>query len=269
MTTLTEPLHGRTAIVTGASSGHGRAIALALASSGANVVCSDIRKDALPSGYEADLDVDTDDLIRSRGGQSAFVKADVTKLEDHTTAVETAVDQFGRLDLYVNNAGSFLGNYSVVDETLETWERTLKINLTGTWLGCKVAVTQMRQQDRIGRSRGKVVNVGSIAGNIGQADLGSYSASKGAVHNLTRALAIECAPAYINVNAIAPGYFPTAMNRAAFDDADTYAKVQAMHPWPELGVPGDVAAAVQFLGSDAADWITGVILPVDGGFTAT
>lgn len=256
------------AVVTGSSSGHGRAIALALADAGASVVCFDLRKQAAPNGYEPDIDIDTDDLIRRRGGKAEFLQADVTELDDHMAAARLSVEAFGRVDVYVNNAGAFLGNYSIVDEPVEVWERTLKINLTGTWLGCKAAVTFMRTQEPLGRSRGKIVNVGSIAGAIGQADLGSYSASKGAVHNLTRALAIECAPLRINVNAIAPGYFPTAMNRAAFDDPDTFAKVLAMHPWPELGVPGDVASAVRFLGSDAADWITGTILPVDGGFTA-
>jgi NAD(P)-dependent dehydrogenase (short-subunit alcohol dehydrogenase family) len=262
-------LPGRTAVVTGSSSGHGRAIALALADSGANVVCSDIRKDALPDGYEDDIVVDTDELIRHRGGNSQFCRADVTKASDHDVLVDTAVAAYGRVDIWVNNAGVFLGNYAVTDEPQETWERTLNINLTGTWLGCKAAVRQMKLQEPLSRSRGKIVNIGSIAGAIGQADLGSYSASKGAVHNLTRALAIECAPHRINVNAIAPGYFPTAMNRVAFEDPATYAKVQSMHPWPELGVPADVAAAVEFLGSAGADFITGIILPVDGGFTAT
>jgi NAD(P)-dependent dehydrogenase (short-subunit alcohol dehydrogenase family) len=263
------PLRGRGAVVTGASSGHGRAIALALAAAGAGVVCSDIRKSALADGFEPDLAIDTDDLIRRRGGKAEFVQADVARAEDHETAVRVAVESFGSLGVYVNNAGAFLGNYSVVDEPRETWDRTFEINVTGTWLGCKAAVRQMLLQEAPGRSRGKIVNVGSIAGDIGQADLGAYSASKGAIHNLTRAVAIENAPHRINVNAVAPGYFPTAMNRAAFDDPDTLAKIKALHPWPDLGVPDDVAAAVGFLASPGSDWITGVILPVDGGFLAS
>jgi NAD(P)-dependent dehydrogenase (short-subunit alcohol dehydrogenase family) len=263
------PLQGKGAVVTGASSGHGRAIALALAASGAAVVCSDIRKNALAGGFEPDLDIDTDDLIRQRGGKAEYIQADVTRADDHDAAVRAAVEAFGTLDIYVNNAGAFLGNYSVIDEPRETWDKTFEINVTGTWLGCKAAVRQMVAQELRGRARGKIVNVGSIAGDIGQADLASYSASKGAIHNLTRALAIENAPHRINVNAVAPGYFPTAMNRAAFDDPETLAKIQALHPWPELGVPEDVAAAVTFLASPGADWITGVILPVDGGFLAS
>lgn len=266
---LARPLRGRTAIVTGSSSGHGRAIALALSAAGANLVCTDIKKSAAQGGYEDDVDVDTDDVIRARGGAAEYVELDVGDEEQHVRAVQRAVDAFGRLDIQVNNAGIFLGNYSIVDEPVETWRRTLEINVTGTWLGCRAAVRQMRGQEPLGRSRGKIVNIASIAGLIGQADLGSYSASKGAVVNLTRALAIECAPARINVNAVAPGYFPTAMNRAAFDDPETYGKIVEMHPWPELGVPADVAASVLYLGSPAADWVTGTIVPVDGGFTAT
>src|SRR6202035_910592 len=98
------------------------------------------------------------------------------------------------------------------------FDRTLAINLKGTWLGCRAALTQMREQPVEHRSRGRIVNIGSIAGEIGQADISAYSASKGAIHSLTRALAIELAASQINVNTIAPGYFPTAMNRVFWDD---------------------------------------------------
>lgn len=126
----------------------------------------------------------------------------------------------------------------------------------------------MRNQQIQGRSRGRIVNIGSIAGAIGQADLGAYSASKGAVHNLTRALAIECAPLQINVNAVAPGYFATAMNRGFFEDPEAVKQIRDFHPWPELGTPADIGAAVTFLASEDAAWITGSILPVDGGVIA-
>jgi NAD(P)-dependent dehydrogenase (short-subunit alcohol dehydrogenase family) len=257
----------RVAIVTGSSSGHGRAIALRLAREGAAVICLDVRKSALPQGFEEDIDVDTDELIRSGGGLAEFVETDVTSAAALDRAADRAVEAFGRLDVWVNNAGVFLGLRSLLDETEQGFDRTVEINLKGTWLGCRAAVSRMRAQDIQGRSRGRIVNVGSIAGEIGQADIGAYSASKGAVHNLTRALAIECAPSLINVNAIAPGYFPTAMNRAFWDDPEALAGVEALHPLP-LGTPEDIAAAAAFLASDDAAFITGTILPVDGGVLA-
>ncbi|MHB8692087.1 MAG: SDR family NAD(P)-dependent oxidoreductase [Solirubrobacteraceae bacterium] len=260
-------LRGRIAVVTGASSGHGRAIALRLAQEGAAVMCADIRKSALPQGFEEDISVDTDDVIRQNGGRAEYIAADVTSADAMNGTAARAVDAFGRLDIWVNNAGTFMGLASLVEESEETFDRTLAINLKGTWFGCRAAVAQMLRQELEGRSRGRVVNIGSIAGEIGQANISAYSASKGAVHNLTRALAIECAPHRINVNAIAPGYFPTAMNRVFWDDPDSLSAVQALHPLP-LGTPVDIAAAVAFLASDDAAFVTGVVLPVDGGVLA-
>lgn len=261
-------LDGRVVAVTGSSSGHGRAIALALADAGAAVVCSDLRREPLPGGFEPDIDRTTDEVIVGAGGAATFVRADVTDAAEMDAVAQAATREFGRLDVWVNNAGIFVRNASVVDETEEDFDRTLAVNLKGTWLGCKAAVRAMRDQEPLGPARGRIINIGSIAGEIGQADLGSYSASKGAVHNLTRALAIECAPLRINVNAIAPGYFPTAMNRGFWDDPEALAGIREFHPWPELGSPDDIGAAVAFLASDAAQWMTGTIVPVDGGVLA-
>jgi NAD(P)-dependent dehydrogenase (short-subunit alcohol dehydrogenase family) len=258
---------GKVAVVTGSSSGHGRAIALRLAKEGAALVCVDLRKSALEQGFETDLDVDTDDVIRSHGGRVVFREGDVTRSDDMVAAAAAAVSEFGRLDLWVNNAGVFLGNAPVDQESADQFRRTVEINLVGTWNGCRAAVQVLKGQEVVGRTRGAIVNIGSIAGEIGQADLGGYAASKGAVHNLTRNLAIELAPEVITVNAVAPGYFPTAMNRAFWDDSASLAAVQALHPLP-LGVPEDIAAAVAFLGSEDAAFVTGAILPVDGGVTA-
>lgn len=260
-------LVGRVAVVTGSSSGHGRAIALRLAREGAAVLCLDLRKSALPDGFEPDIDVDTDDVIERHGGRAEFIAADVTSARALESAADRALEEFGRLDVWVNNAGTFMGLASIVDEREEQFDRTVEINLKGTWLGCRAAARRMRDQDVQSRSRGRIVNIGSIAGEFGQADICGYASSKGAVHNLTRNLAIELAPFQVNVNAVAPGYFPTAMNRVFWDDPEALASVQALHPLP-LGVPDDIAAAAAFFASDDAAFITGTVLPVDGGVLA-
>jgi len=266
---MAKKLENRAAVVTGASSGHGRAIALALAAEGAAVVVADVNKSARPGGFEAEPDVDTDDIINRDGGRAVFISANVTSEADMHAAARLAVSEFGRLDIWVNNAGTFTGAANIVDESLEAWNTTLAVNLTGTWLGCKAAVTVMRDQELLGRAKGRIVNMGSIAGEVGQPDLASYSTTKGGIHELTRTLAVECAQWYINVNALAPGYFPTAMNRATWDDPKALAHVKQIHPWPELATSADVGAAVVFLASEDAAWITGAVLPVDGGFLAT
>lgn len=260
-------LAGQTAVVTGASSGHGRAIAVRLAEEGAAVLCVDVRRSPRPDGFEQDIDVSTDELVRSRGGTAKYMEADVNSEQALRAVAACAVEQFGRLDTWVNNAGVFLGLASVLEESVERYERTIDVNLRGTWFGCRAAVARMRGQDLRGRSRGRIINIGSIAGELGQADITAYSASKAGVHSLTRALAIECAPALINVNAIAPGYFATGMNRPFWDDPEALAAVEALHPLP-LGTPEDIAAGVAFLASDDAAFITGALLPVDGGVLA-
>lgn len=260
-------IDGQVAVVTGASSGHGRAIALRLAEEGAAVICTDLRPEPRSDGFEEDLEVATHELIADRGGSAEFARADVTSEEELRAVADLAVERFGRLDAWVNNAGVFLGLAPLLEEDPVQYRRTLEVNLDGTWNGCRAAVAKMRGQDPRGRSRGRIVNIGSIAGEFGQADIGGYSASKGAVHNLTRALAIELAPELVNVNAIAPGYFPTGMNRSFWDDPEALAGVESLHPLP-LGVPDDIAAGVAFLASEDAAFVTGVVLPIDGGVLA-
>jgi NAD(P)-dependent dehydrogenase (short-subunit alcohol dehydrogenase family) len=260
-------LDSKVAVVTGSSSGHGRAISIRLASEGAAVVCVDVRRLPLEEGFEHDPEISTDEAIATAGGHATFVEADVCNPEALDDAAATAIATFGRLDIWVNNAGTFQGLASLLDETPARFDRTIEINLKGTWHGCRAAVRKMLKQEPAGRVRGRLVNIGSIAGQIGQANIAAYSASKAAVHNLTRALAIELAPELITVNAIAPGYFPTAMNRAFWDDPQALAAVRDLHPLP-LGIPEDVAAAAAFLASSDADFVTGVVLPVDGGVLA-
>ena len=266
---MTARLDGRIVVVTGASSGIGRAIALGAAAEGAAVVCSDLRKSADPAGYEPDLDRDTDDLIRSKGGRAEYVQADISLAGDVQHLVDRAVEAFGRLDVMVNNAGVFPGLRTIVDETEDVFDRTLAVNTKGVWLGCKIAITQMLRQEVSGRSRGKIVNIASIAGLNGLAVTPSYCASKGAVANLTRQLATDFARKRINVNAVCPGFLQTAMGRPFYDDGNLTRALEEQTPWPELGTADDIARAAVFLASDDAAWVTGSMLVVDGGFSAS
>jgi NAD(P)-dependent dehydrogenase (short-subunit alcohol dehydrogenase family) len=263
-------LAGRVAVVTGSSTGNGRAIALALAGEGARVICTDLQKSVRPGAQDPDprADVDTDDLIRERGGEAEFLRADVTVEADVVAAATQATISGGRLDIWVNNAGVAAPSPIGLVAT-ELWQRTFEINVLGTWLGCAAAVEAMRRQERRGRSLGRIINMGSITAVRGQGQAGIYSASKGAVHALTRDLAIELAPELINVNALAPGYFTeTAMFADYRDDPAMIEAVLAPVPWPETAPTSDLGAAAAFLASEEAAWITGAVLPIDGGIVA-
>lgn len=263
-------LADRVAVVTGASSGNGRAIALRLAQEGASVVIADLSKSARPEGFEADIDVDTDDVILAHDGQATFIEADVCSQSSMDEVAKHAASTYGRLDIWVNNAGVFLGGESIatasfIDESEETFDTTIAVNLRGTWHGCRAAARAMSAQQPLdGGGRGRIVNISSVAAQMGEAASLAYSASKAAVDTLTRNVAMDCAKHLINVNGVAPGYFPTAMNRETWDDTDTLTAYRALHPLP-LGTPKDIAAAVAYLASDDASFITGQILPVDGG----
>jgi NAD(P)-dependent dehydrogenase (short-subunit alcohol dehydrogenase family) len=261
-------LADRVAVVTGSSSGHGRAIAVELAAEGAKVVCSDVRKTSHPDALgDEDAEFDTDELIIKRGGEADYLAADVTSEEDMEALADRAVDRFGRLDIWVNNAG-YASAAFITDGTLDDLETNLNVNVVGTWLGARAAARIMKQQERLGRSKGHIINIGSVAGEIGQAELSAYSAAKGAVHAMTRSLAIELAPEYINVNAVAPGYFvQTALNKV-IRDLDLTKMVEELHPWPEMAPTRDIGRAVAFLASDDSAWVTGSILAVDGGILA-
>jgi NAD(P)-dependent dehydrogenase (short-subunit alcohol dehydrogenase family) len=262
-------LKNQVAIVTGASSGNGRAIALAFAAEGARVVCSDLKREAREGGYEADIKSATDSVITERGGQAMFVKADASKAGDVETLVRRAVEAWGRLDIMVNNAGVFTGLKTIVDETEEDYDFTMAVNAKGVWLGCKFAISQMLKQEPRGDGvRGRIINIASIGGLVGLAQEPAYCASKGAVVNLTRQLALDFAPHKINVNAICPGFLATAMVRPFLEDSALKAALEALTPWPRVGTAQDVAKIATYLASDDAEWATGAMFTVDGGFTA-
>jgi NAD(P)-dependent dehydrogenase (short-subunit alcohol dehydrogenase family) len=265
---MASKLQDKIAVVTGSSSGNGRAIALALAAKGAAIVCSDLRREAREGGYEGDILTPTDDVIRANGGKAEYVETDAASYSAVENLVNSAVSSFGRLDVMVNNAGIFTGLHTIVDETEDEYDRTMAVNAKSVWLGCKFAIRQMLTQEPVDGSRGRIVNIASIGGLVGLAAEPAYCASKGAVVNLTRQLAVDFAPQRINVNAICPGFLATAMVRPFLDDPELNKALHASSPWPELGTAEDVGKAALFLSTTDSRWATGSMLTIDGGFTA-
>jgi NAD(P)-dependent dehydrogenase (short-subunit alcohol dehydrogenase family) len=263
-------LESQVAIVTGSSSGNGRAIALALSSSGATIVCADLNKKARKEGYEHDIEIDTDAVIQHRGGKAVYVQADVRYASEVENLVTRTVSEFGRLDIMVSNAGVGTGLHTILEEAEENYDFVMAVNTKGVWLCCKYAIEQMLKQEPLeSASRGKIVNIASVAALIGRTRHHAYSASKAAVVNLTRNLAVMYGPQRININAVCPGLIPTALTRPIDPEGEQWHRDALQDtPWPRLGTPQDVANCVLFLVSPQAEWITGIALAVDGGASA-
>lgn len=262
-------LQDKIAIITGASSGIGRAIAITYSAEGARVVCADIREtDRAADQHEHQRT--THDTITSNGGQAIFVQTDVTKAPSVEAVVRSAVETYGRLDIMVNNAG--LGGMPdedpnlaqpVWDTPVEWYERTQAVNNTGVFLGIKYASAQMiRQEPHSSGDRGWIINTASILGVVGTERAAAYCASKGAVINLTKAAALDCAPFGIHVNCFGPGYTESSMTEPMFADPEYKQMLLEKHPFRgRLGKPEDLAKACVFLASEDAQWVTGVSGP--------
>ena len=247
-------LTDRTIVVTGGSSGIGRSIALTAAERGANVVVADIERTPREGGPP------TTEAVREHGSESEFVDADVTDLEDLHRAAKVASELNGSFDVWVNNAG-----YAATDELTKTdaenWGQSIETNLTGVYHGCLTAVESMLEN-----GGGSIVNIASGAGVIGFLNSASYSAAKGGVIALTQQVAVDYAADGIRVNAVSPGFTDTEMLRQdTHDGTGSYAEKQT--PMGRIGTPNEVANTVVFLASDAASFITGENVRVDGGYT--
>ena len=250
----------KVALVTGASSGIGRAIARRIADEGAKVIVADLQPRPRDGSHEVDGDVPTVSLIEAAGGQAMFVQTDVTRSADVVAAAAAAAAEFDGLDFMVNNAGIWFGHRTILEETEAEFDRTMATNIKGVWLGCKAAIHHMVRAG----AGGSIINIASIAGIAGLMAEPAYSAAKGAVIGLTRQLAIDFADHRIRVNAVAPGFVETALGRSVFGDNPEH----DLTPWPRLGTVSDVASAVSFLASAESEWITGTVLVVDGGYVA-
>ncbi|KAH7486875.1 hypothetical protein FOMA001_g4986 [Fusarium oxysporum f. sp. matthiolae] len=264
-------LAGKVCIVTGSSSGLGRAIALAYSHEGAHLVCADLQPAARAS-VNGEEEVNTDELIRSNGGQAIFVETDVTKTAAVEQLVSRAVIQFGRIDVLVNNAGISVEAGKEprrVHETPEDWwDLTLAVNLKSIFLVCKYVIAQMLKQDKSETGdRGWIINMSSIFGLVGGYTNAAYAASKGGVTNLTRTIALDYARDGIHCNAICPGFTETAIFADTIKTRDRDL-IRSRHPLHGTGSPQDLVGAAIFLASQEARWVTGVNLPVDGGYTA-
>ena len=249
-------LKGKKALVTGASRGIGRGIALALAKQGADVAIN------YRSNKEEAEKVVAE--IKKKERNSFPVQADVSSVDDVIRMFGEVKKNWGKLDILVNNAG--IAYYSTFEEmTEEEWDKTLDVNLKGQFLCAREAAKLMKEKG------GKIINISSIASGgagIGAARMSHYVASKGGVAALTEAMAAELAPYKINVNAIGPGFIDTDMTKELLSDPKAKQGLLARIPRGRLGKPADVGAAAAFLASDEADYITGALLFVDGGWLA-
>jgi NAD(P)-dependent dehydrogenase (short-subunit alcohol dehydrogenase family) len=250
---MTDPTP-KVALVTGASVGIGRETAIELAADGYSVLVADILVD---EGKE------TVRRIESAGGRATFVRADVSVESDVRASVQAAVSEFGGLDVAVNNAGLEQSGCPITEVTAELCDRILAINVRGVLMGMKHQIPAMR-----GRGGGAIVNLSSIAGQLGFPGAVVYVASKHAVIGLTRTAALECAPMGIRVNAVCPGAIQTDMiDRFAGHDSAAKAALIAHHPLGRIGTVTEVASAIRWLCSPGAAFVTGQCVTVDGGYT--
>jgi len=253
-------LAGKTAIVTGASSGIGRAIAASFAAEGAFVVIADLTTEPLEGGEP------TADLIIRTGGEASFEPVDVGRWEDIDLAVAKTVSRHGRLDIMVNNAATYSGT-PLLETSAAQWERIMTVNMTGMFSGCKRAIQQMITQEPRQEVRGRVINLGSQHGIVCAPRDTPYGVSKAGAIYLTKQIAVDYAKELIVCNCISPGKIVTGKPGLAADPALLeYARRRT--PWPRFGRPQDIANAAVFLASDRATFITGSNLVVDGGWLA-
>lgn len=255
------PLIGQKALVTGASSGIGRAVALALGAAGADVGVNHVTR-------REDADAVADE-IRKSGTAAVALEADVSNEEQVVAMFHTAVEHFGRLDILVANAG-VQRDAPFADMTLADWNTVIAINLTGQFLCCREAVRTMSRQGvtaGLSKAAGKIICMSSVHERIPWAGHVNYAASKGGVMMLMQSLAQEVAPLKIRVNSIAPGAIRTPINAPAWSSPQALAGLLTLIPYGRIGEPEDVARAAVWLASDDADYVTGATLFIDGGMT--
>ena len=248
-------LKDKVALVTGAASGIGRAVALAYAREGAKVVVSDVQ---VAGGEE------TVALIRVAGGEAVFAAADVADPASGAALVQRAVQAFGRLDIACNNAGIGGELAPTADYPDAAWQQVIAVNLSGVFYGMKAQITQMLAQG----SGGAIVNIASILGQVGFANAPAYTAAKHGVVGLTKVAAMEYGSRGVRINAVGPAFIHTPMIAGLEADPAGAQALRELHPIGRLGEPAEVAELVLWLSSPAASFVTAAYYPVDGGYLA-
>ena len=259
--TSTRPLQDQKAIVTGANSGIGRAIAIALGGAGADVVVN------YRDGEDAAMDVVR--TILQSGSRALAHRADVAREAEVKELFQRAIEHFGTVDILVNNAG-LQRDAAFEDLTLEQWNTVIGVNLTGQFLCAREAVREFKRRgvvESVSKAAGKIICVSSVHELIPWAGHVNYAASKGGVMLMMKSLAQEVAPHRIRVNSISPGAIRTPINTAAWSTPEAYAALMRLIPYKRIGEPDDIGKAAIFLASDESDYITGTSMYVDGGMT--
>lgn len=254
-------LRGQKALVTGASSGIGKSVAVYLAQEGADVVINFIGdKQAAHEVMET---------IRSNGGKAISIQADVSSEAQVQAMFAQMFDDFGTIDILVNNAG-LQQDAPFHNMTLAQWQKVIDVNLTGQFLCAREAIREFKRRGvipEISNAAGKIIGISSVHEVIPWAGHVNYAASKGGVKMMNKSIAQEVAPYRIRVNSVAPGAIRTPINRSAWETPEVYNKLMNLVPYKRIGEPEDIARTVTWLASDDADYITGVSLFVDGGMT--
>ena len=243
-------LQNKTAIVTGASSGIGLGIAKLFLKEGANVVFSDINEEG---GNEA---------VSKLGEKAFFQKCDVSNSEEVYKLVENTVERYGKLDIMVNNAGVG-GLGGILDCIKEDWRKVIDVNLSGVFYGTSASSNIMKEM----KIKGSIINMTSILGIVGFPNAIAYTTAKGGISNLTRSAAQDLAAFDIRVNAIAPGFIQTNMTKNVLEDEAFNNLIKSNTPMGHVGDTDDIAYAALYLASDESKYVTGIILPIDGGWT--
>jgi NAD(P)-dependent dehydrogenase (short-subunit alcohol dehydrogenase family) len=248
-------VQGKVALITGGASGIGRAASLIFAREGASVAVADLNLEGCD---------ETVAMVKRAGGDAISIKCDVSRTDQVQAMVERVVRSWGRLDCGFNNAGVSPAGGRIGEIPEDDWDRVIAINLTGVWLCMKYELVQMTAQ-----GGGAIVNTASIMGLVGERRTGAYCAAKHGVVGLTKTAALEYANRNIRVNAVCPGSTLTPMMQKAFvRDPRLEQAYKASHPLGRLGTPEDIGEAVMWLCSEEASFVTGLALPVDGGYTA-